>query len=89
VVERFEPFHLTTEAFMKFVPFTVRVKAEPPAVSLVGLKLVVVGTGLFMVNVWALDDPPPGVGLTTITLAVPFPVMSDAGTVALSCVPDT
>ena len=51
VVVRFEPFHLTTELEMKLVPFTVRVKAAPPAVADEGLRLVVVGTGLLIVNV--------------------------------------
>ena len=31
---------------MRLVPFTVSVKADPPAVAVVGLRLVVVGTGL-------------------------------------------
>ena len=46
VVVRFVPFHLTTEPEMKLVPFTVRVKAAPPAVAELGLRLVVVGRGL-------------------------------------------
>jgi hypothetical protein len=46
VVVRFVPFHLTTEPEMKLVPFTVRVKAAPPAVADEGLRLVVVGMGL-------------------------------------------
>ena len=46
VVVRFEPFHRTTELPMKFVPLTVSVKADPPAVAEVGLSPVMVGTGL-------------------------------------------
>jgi hypothetical protein len=46
VVVRFEPFHLTTELEIKLVPFTVRVKPAPPAVAELGLRPVVVGTGL-------------------------------------------
>jgi hypothetical protein len=46
VVVRFVPFHLTTEPLTKLVPFTVRVNPAPPAVADVGLRLVVVGTGL-------------------------------------------
>ena len=46
VVVREEAFHLTTELEMKLVPFTVRVKAAPPAVADEGLRLVVVGRGL-------------------------------------------
>jgi hypothetical protein len=81
VVVRFVPFHLTTELEMKLVPFTVRVKATPPAVADEGLRLVVVGRGLsgtLIVKVWALEVPPPGVGLKTVTLAVPAVAMSAA-----------
>ena len=81
VVVRFVPFHLTTEPEMKLVPFTVRVKPAPPAVADVGLRLVVVGTGLsgtLIVKVWELEVPPPGVGLKTVTLAVPAVAMSAA-----------
>ena len=46
-----EPFQLTTEVETKFVPFTVRVNWEPPAVADVGDMFVVVGTGLFTVKV--------------------------------------
>jgi hypothetical protein len=46
LVVRSEPFHLTTEPEIKFVPFTVRVNPAPPAVAEFGLRLVVVGTGL-------------------------------------------
>jgi hypothetical protein len=46
VVVRFVPFHLTTELEIKLVPFTVRVKAAPPAVAELGLRFVVVGMGL-------------------------------------------
>jgi hypothetical protein len=51
VVVLFEPLHLTTEPEMKLVPFTVSVKPAPPAVADVGLRLVVAGTGLLIVNV--------------------------------------
>ena len=51
MVVRVEPFHWTTEFVRKFVPFTVSVNAGPPAVADVGLKLVVVGTGLEAVTV--------------------------------------
>jgi hypothetical protein len=78
VVVRFVPFQRTTEPEMKFVPLTVNVKADPPAVAEEGLRLVVVGTGLLIVKVWGLDVPPPGVGLKTVTLAVPAVAMSAA-----------
>jgi hypothetical protein len=43
VVVRFEPFHLTVELETKFVPLTVKVKAELPAVAELGLMLVSAG----------------------------------------------
>ena len=42
-----------------------------------------------MVNVCALDVPPPGVGFTTVTEAVPGDATSAAVTVAVSCVEET
>ena len=84
-----ELFHFTTEPLTKLVPFTVRVKAGCPAVLLVGERLVVVGTGTgSMVNVCAFDKP-PGVGLNTVTLAVPTEAMPEAGIDAVSRVGDT
>jgi len=78
-VERAEPAKFTTEAEPKFVPLTVIVKVESPTVLVSGEIEVVVGTALFTVKVWALDIPPPGVGLTTVMLNVPAVVMSDDG----------
>src|SRR5207248_7916216 len=66
IVVRSAPFHRTTdEPATKFVPFTVNVNAAPPTGADVGLTLVVVGTGfgdVEIVNVWAFEVPPPGVG---------------------------
>ena len=39
-----------------------------------------------IVKVWALDVPPPGVPVKTVTLAVPPVAMSAAGIEAVSCV---
>jgi hypothetical protein len=54
VVGTAEPFHCTTEPERKPVPFTVRVKAAPPAATEFGLRLV-------MASVWAagtvVSDP--------------------------------
>jgi hypothetical protein len=36
----------------------------------------------------ALDVPPPGAGFSTVTLAVPIEMRSDAGTCAVSEVDD-
>lgn len=78
------PFHWTTELETKLVPFIVRVKLEPPAIVEVGEIEVVVGTGLFIVNVCAFDVPPPGVGLRTVTVDVPAVVISVVLIVAVS-----
>jgi hypothetical protein len=40
VVVRVLPFHSTTDSAVNPDPFTVRVKAAPPAVRVVGLMLV-------------------------------------------------
>jgi len=45
------PLNFTADVDSKPVPFTVRVKAAPPAVVLVGESEVVVGAGLLMVKV--------------------------------------
>ena len=71
---------------MKFVPVTVSVKEEPPAVVEVGEIELVVGTGFTIVSVCALDVPPPGVGFTTVIDPVPPFAMSTAGTIAVTCV---
>ncbi len=64
---------------------------EPPAVRIAGLMLVIVSTGLFaalIVKVWALEVPPPGAGLNTVTVAVPAIDMSEAGIAAVNRVAD-
>jgi hypothetical protein len=71
VVVKATPFHCTTEPATKFVPAIVRVKAGPPAVAVVGEIKPEVGTGLSIVNERGLDVPPPGVGVKTVTEAVP------------------
>ena len=50
VVVRFDPFHWTVEVLTKLVPYTVSVNAAPPAFAELGLRLVVAGTGLLIVN---------------------------------------
>ena len=85
---RAAPFHSTTDEATKPLPLTVRGNAAPPAVALLGASEEIAGTGLLLliVKVAALDVPPPGLGLTTVTLAVPALVMSAAGTWAVSLV---
>jgi len=67
VVTRSLPFQRTTEEETKPLPLTVRVKAGSPARALEGAKEVMVGTGLLMVKGAALEVPPPGAGLNTVT----------------------
>jgi hypothetical protein len=71
------------------LPFTVKVKAAPPALAAVGLRSVVAGAGLLIVKVWILDEPPPGVELYTVTEAVPAVAISVAAIAAVNCVDDT
>jgi hypothetical protein len=62
----------------------VSVKSVPPALAEMGLRLVMVGAGLEIVKGSALDVPPPGAGLTTVTLTVPAVAMSAAVMSAVS-----
>lgn len=77
---------LTTELAAKLVPFTVSVNAAPPAVALVGERVVTVGTGLLMVKVALAEVPPPGAGLVTVTLTAPGVTTCAAVIAAVSCV---
>jgi hypothetical protein len=86
VVVRSLPFHCTTEPLMKFVPVAVSVKPPLPATRWLGEIDVSVGAGLSIVNVCALDAPPPGAGLKTVTSALPGVAMSLAVICAVSCV---
>lgn len=61
-------------------------KAAPPKTAVAGESEVNAGTGLLIVKVAVLDEPPPGAGLVTCTGAVPAVAISDAGTEAVSCV---
>ena len=85
---RADPFQFTTEPLKKPVPLTVRLKAFPPAVALLGERVVIVGTGLgaLMVNDDAVEVPPPGAGLNTVTWAVAALAMSADVTAAVNCV---
>ena len=65
------PFQFTAEVLTKFVPFTVSVNDGPPAVAVLGERLVRCGKGLLIVKVNPFEVPPPGVGLNTVTVAVP------------------
>ncbi len=93
VVVRFALFHCTTERLTKLLPVTVRVRVPPPAAAPEGLRRVMAGTGFAvtasMVKLCAFEVPPPGVGLSTVTEAVPAIVMSAAGMDAAIWVGDT
>src|SRR5438309_294112 len=62
---------------------------ELPGGSGLSKVTVVVVTLVEMVNVWAFETPPPGVGLNTVTCAVPPVTMSAATIAAVNCVADT
>ena len=95
VVVRAVPFHLTVELLMKFVPLSVSVNAEPPAVAELGAILDKPGTGFcggpteLMVKVCVDEVPPPGAGLKTMTAAVPVEARALAGISVLSVEPLT
>jgi uncharacterized protein (UPF0248 family) len=86
VVGRSDPFHRTVEPETKLDPETVRVKAGPPAFAEDGLIPEIDGTGFWIVKDCALESPPPGLGLLTVTLAVPVEAISLAGIEAVSFV---
>ena len=72
VVGKSVPFHRATELLMKADPFNVNVKAEEPAVAEFGAIVTRTGTGTVMVKVATLEDtPPPGMGVKTVTAAMP------------------
>lgn len=73
-------FHRITAPVTKLVPFTVSVKAGPPAVAEVGAREVIVGGGLIV------NDDPLLVTLPerTVTVAEPAVVTRVAGMAAVS-----
>jgi hypothetical protein len=78
------PFQFTTAPLRKFVPFTVSVNAGPPAGVETGLRLVIVGVGMVMEKLVAVEVLPPE--FATVTLALPPLAISAAVTVAVTCV---
>jgi hypothetical protein len=65
---------------VKFVPFTVSVKAGPPAVAEFGFKLVIVGREL-IVKVAPAEVTPDSV---TVMVTVPAAAIRLAGTAAVT-----
>jgi hypothetical protein len=80
------PFQSTTVPASKFVPVSVSVKPAVPAIAEVCESEPSVGAGLLIVKVIALEAPPPGAALTTVTGTVPASAMSPTGTVAVTSV---
>jgi len=70
----------------KFTPFTVSVKAGPPATTLDGLKDKIVGGGPYTIKVLDAELPPLETGLATITVTAPVVFRSLTGIEAVSCV---
>jgi hypothetical protein len=76
VVVRGLPFQSTTELASNFVPDIATVNAAPPATAELGVIKVMVGGGTLIMNVAGAEVPPPGIGLETVTAAVPGVTMS-------------
>ena len=75
---------MTCAADVNPVPVNVSVKAAPPAVADVWLRLVIAGGGAgLMVNETAFDTLLPG--LTAVIVTVPGWAISVAGTLAVTC----
>jgi hypothetical protein len=82
------PFQSIVDELMKLLPVTTSEKVAVPAITLEGEREEIAGTGFtaVMANVAAPEVPPPGAGVTTVMLAVPAALTSDAGTCATSWV---
>ena len=80
VVTRPLAFQVTCVVLVKPAPFTVRVKAGPPAVALCG-EMLVIDSAVVMVKVRGAGC---GIALM-VTDAVPADAMRAAGTAAVSC----
>lgn len=80
MVGRGAPFHCTCAPDTKPVPFTVRVKAGPPAAAAAGLRVVMAG-GALIGNAVAAEDVLPDV---TTTLALPALAIRLAETYAVN-----
>lgn len=84
VVVRAVAFNDTVAPDRKLVPLTVRVITPPPAETIAGEMLLIVGVGTVMVKVTALEPRLPM--LTTVICAVPGCVIRSEVTAATSCV---
>lgn len=80
MVARGLPFKVIVELDTKPLPFTVNVEPPSTIVTVPGEMVETCGAGLLMVKACAADVPPPGVGFTTVTCAVP-PVAKSAAVI--------
>jgi hypothetical protein len=62
----------------------VSVKGAPPAVAELGDRPLIETAGLAIVKTAEVESPPPGDGVSTLTVAVPGKAMSPAETAAFS-----
>jgi hypothetical protein len=76
------PLQKTEEPEKNPVPLTVSVKAGPPAVTEVGLTLVITGRGRLILKKGPGEEAPPG--FTTVILAFPGVAIRLAGTAAVN-----
>lgn len=80
VVESDAPFHSTTVPEAKPLPFTVKVNAAPPAVTVAGVMEVITGAGR-MVKLTEFEVMPL---VVRVTGTVPDVVIRLAGTAAVT-----
>ena len=85
-VVRLLPLTLATAPLTKPVPLIVRVKSAAPAMTRSGLSRVKTGPPAMTVSGRAVEVPPPGVGVLTVTSKVAAAVMSAALMVAVNWV---
>jgi hypothetical protein len=75
---RGRPFTFTTAPLTKYKPFTVSVKAGPPAGTLGGIRDVITGGGRKTLKGMLVELPPPGAGFKTETRMGPAVATSEA-----------
>jgi hypothetical protein len=87
------PFHWTTEFETKLLPLITNVNPALPDGTVAGEIVVTDGIGLtpvpvgaVTVKIAALDVPPPGAGLNTVTWALPSDAISESRITACNCV---
>ena len=87
VVARGSPLKRITEPVVKFVPLSVNVNGASPTVLVLGMIVLNVGAGLFIVKNNGADSPPVGLlGSKTVTAKVPAVAISAALIEVVSCV---